>query len=61
MTKKQILFQRIVSADGKNIAEACSEASAFGNNGSTISQSVTVKTASDHSSSSSSSSSTSSS
>jgi len=54
MTQKQVLFQRIVSADGKNVAEAI----AFGN-GNTIIQSVTVKTISGHSSSSSSSSSSS--
>lgn len=52
MTDKQILFQRIVSADGKHIAEAIAFSS-----GSAISQSVTVKIASDQSSSSSSSSS----
>lgn len=54
MTQKQVLFQRVVSADGKNIAEAI----AFGN-GTTVIQSVTVKTISGQCSSSSSSSSSS--
>jgi hypothetical protein len=55
MTKKQVLFQRIVSADGKNIAEAI----AFTNNDSTTIQSITVTISSDRTSSSSSSSSSS--
>lgn len=54
MTNKQVLFQRIVSADGKHIAEAIASSS-----GSTISQSVIVKIDSGQSSSSSSSSSSS--
>ncbi len=62
MTSKQVLFQRIVSADGRSVAEAISSRSqTFANNGGKVTQSVTVKTTSGNSSSSSSSSSTSSS
>jgi hypothetical protein len=59
MTNKQVLFQRIVSADGRSVAEARSEAIAFGNNGAKITQFIQIKTTLTQASSSSSSSSSS--
>lgn len=56
MTNQQILFKKVISANGRSVAEATS----VGNKDSKIIQSVTVKTtSSSHSASSSSTSSTS--
>jgi hypothetical protein len=62
MMHKKVLFQRLVSPDGKSVAQAYSEAIVSGDSEATISQSVTVNISSgSYSSSSSTSSSTSSS
>ncbi len=57
MSRSRVVFQRVVSPDGKVIAEAKSTASASGDSDSAVSQSVTVKISSGKSYSSSSSSS----
>jgi hypothetical protein len=62
MIHKKVLLQRLVSSDGKSVAQAYSEAIASGDNETTISQTVRVNISSgSYSSSSSTSSSTSSS
>ena len=61
MNSKKVVVKRVISADGKLIAQAYSEAIASGDSQSTICQNVTVKISSGNSYSSSSSSSSSSS
>lgn len=55
MSQKKVVFKRIVSPDGKSVAEAYSEVNVSDESKSTIHQSVTVKISSSSSSSSSSS------
>lgn len=55
MSRSRVVIQRLISQDGKVIAEAISTTSASGDSGSTVSQSVTVKVSSGNKSCSSSS------
>jgi hypothetical protein len=61
MNHKKAIFKRVVSLDGKTVAEAYSEASTDGDSNSTIHQNVTVRISSGNGYSSSSGSSSSSS